>query len=108
MVFDIAINPNFEVFIDHRGDLATVDGIPGFEQSIVLHLTELFTDIINEFDEDTIIEMATVEAQRVTEEVDMAEAVAGFDIEFAEENPEKLLVTIIYDTGDISELEVEA
>lgn len=107
MVFDLLLNEDFEVEIDHRGDLATVDGRRGFEQSILLHLTERFTEIIDTGTEENKMELARVEAERVAREMDMLNRVAGFDVEMSSETPELMLVTIIYESGDTSDLEVE-
>lgn len=108
MTFDIQVDEDFDVFIDHRGDLATVDGRDGFEQSIVLHLTERFTELINTSTNENLEELARVEAGRVADEMDMLDEVAGFETAFAPDQPGLLEVTIIYDTGDTSELEVQA
>lgn len=108
MTFDIKVNEDFDVGIDHRGDLASVDGRAGFEQAIVLHLTERFTQLINTSTNENLKELARVEAGRVADDMDMIDEVAGFDAAFAPEQPGLLRVTIIYDTGDTSELEVQA
>lgn len=107
MVFDLHVNEDFEVSINHRGDLESVDGRPGFEQSILLHLTARFSGVISEFAPENVRELARVEAERVAEDMEMLHEIAGFAIELSDENPERLLVTIIYDSGDTSELEVQ-
>lgn len=106
-MFDLALNEDFEVYIDHRGDLASVDGRRGFEQAVLLHLTERFSGLINSFTEENLLELASVEARRVANDMDMLNQVASFDARFSRDDPERLLVDIVYESGDISELEVE-
>lgn len=107
MTFDLLLNEDFEVEIDHRGDLATVDGRRGFEQSILLHLTERFTQIIDTGTDENVKELARVEAGNVADQMDMIDEVSAFEAVFSPDEPETLIVTVVYDTGDTSDLEVE-
>jgi hypothetical protein len=104
---DIALNDEFDVFIDHRGDLATVEGREAFEQQLILWVQERFTRALSEYGDDEIIDLLEVEAERVAEEVDRVVALSGFNVEFSDTKPNTVIVEIIYDTGEITTFEVQ-
>ena len=106
MVFDIALSQENEVFIDHRGDLATVEGRDGFEQSVGLAITEEYTDIVNEFDDNNILSLVEVKARKVAARHSMLDSVADIDASFAEDGV-TLRVEISYAIGDDVVVEAE-
>ena len=99
MVFDLALSRENEVFIDHRGDLATVEGRDGFEQSIALAITDAYTDIVNEFDDNNILSLVEVKARKVVARHSMLNEVTGINADFAEDGV-TLRVEISYAIGD--------
>lgn len=100
MPTDIALDENFELFIDHTDDLATVSGRDEFEQRVRLRLTELYQDIISEFDKQTILSLVELEAERVADGSDEISSMPLFRVEFSTENMETLEVDIVYDTDE--------
>ena len=99
MVFDLALSKENEVFIDHRGELATVEGREGFEQSVALAITDAYTDIVNEFDDKNILSLVEVKARKVAERHSMLSQVADINASFAEDGV-TLRVEISYQIGD--------
>jgi hypothetical protein len=103
---DLALNSDFDIYISGRGDLATVTGRAAFEQKLVVRLQENFTPIINELDKANVRDMLLLETKRVVDEMDMVDAVAAYDAQFSDEQPNTVDVTIVYDTGDELTFEV--
>lgn len=100
MPADIALDENFDVFINARGDLAIVEGNDQFEQEVIIRITARYHDLISELDRDAVRELVEVEARRVADEMNRLSRVAAFGAEFSDEDPNTLVVTIIYDTGE--------
>jgi hypothetical protein len=100
MPTDLALDDNFELFIDHTGDLATVSGRDEFEQRLRIRLTELYQDIISEFDKQTILSLVELEAERVADEAEEISSMPLFRTEFSETDMETLEVDIVYDTDE--------
>lgn len=104
---DIALNDSFDVFIDHRGDLATVEGREAFEQQLILWIQERFTNALSEYGDNEVLDLIEVEAERVANEVDGVVGIAGFDVQFSDEQVNTVEVQVIYDTGDTTLFEVQ-
>lgn len=107
MVFDLALDEDGDIYLNHRGDLATVDGQEGLEQAVLINLLVRYNQIIEDHSRDTVLTIIELEAERVVDELDDINSVAGIGASFDDENPEKLLVEIVYDTGSATTLEVE-
>ena len=106
MVFDLALSNENDVFIDHRGDLATVEGREGFEQSVGLVITDEYTDIVNEFDDTNILSLVEVKAQKVAQQHSMLDSVSDIAASFADDGV-TLEVEISYLRGDNVVVEAE-
>jgi hypothetical protein len=102
---DLAINENFEVYIDARGDLAHVSGRDAFEQEIAIRITDRYNEIISETDKDTARNLVQLEARRVAEDMDRLDRVASITANYDPDNNEKLLVNIVYATGEEAVIE---
>jgi hypothetical protein len=105
-VKDFKINSNYDIFISHRGDLATVSGREAFEQKLVLRLEEGFGNVINELDKQNVKDMLLLEARRVAEDMDEIDNIAAFSATFSDENPNTAEVTLVYNTGEELTFEV--
>lgn len=106
MTFDLAVDENFDVFISHRGDLATVEGRDRFEQEIAFRLNKELVGLIGTLDKSTVRDLARVNARRVAQKADRIDRIAAMRTEFSKDQPNTLILTIIYDTGDEATFEV--
>lgn len=109
-IVDLAVDGNFEVFIDHSGDLGTVKGRAAFEQRLVIRLTERLRNLIGrqDADESTIRKLAETYIERIAEEEGQLEDVAAYGAEFPDDRPGVLEITVIYDTGEPLEFDIES
>lgn len=109
-IVDLAVDENFEVFIDHRGDIGTVKGRAAFEQRLVIRLTERLRSLIgrHDADQETIKTLAQTYIQRIATEEEQLEDVAAYGAEFPDDRPGVLEITVIYDTGDPLEFDIES
>lgn len=109
-IVDLAVDENFEVFINNKGDLAGVRGRAAFEQEVVIRLTDRMRDIIGEpaVDEETVTKLAETYARRVATAMDQLENVSTFRAEFSDEEVDTLEVTIVYNTGEMLEFDIES
>jgi hypothetical protein len=105
-VEDFKIDSNYDIFISHRGDLATVSGREAFEQKLAIRIEESFGSVINELDKENVKDMLLLEAKRVAEDMDEIENIAAFSATFSEENANTVEVTLVYDSGDELTFEV--
>lgn len=107
---DLAVDSNFEVFIDHRGDLGSVKGRSAFNQKLVIRLTERLRNIIgtSNADKETIKELARTHAQRVANQMDELDNIASFSAAFPDDKIGVLEVTIVFDTGEPLTFEIES
>lgn len=99
-VEDLAINRDGEVYLDARGDLATVTGTAAFEQELMLRVSGRYLDIAGTVDRGTIRDLLEVEARRVADEMDQLDRVVDIRIVYPNDAINTVEVTVIYDTGD--------
>lgn len=104
---DLEVNQNFEVFMGHRGDLGTVSGRAAFEQEVALRLQDRYHDVIGELEPEAIREVLKNQAQRVAQEMDKIENIANFRAQESTDVPNTFEVTIIMNTGDVLNFEVD-
>lgn len=101
MVFDIALSEDFEVIINERSLLETVDGNEGLEQAIALRLTDKYYDLIGSgLENKNITNILEVEAKRVARSLDSLTELSSITVEYSDTEPETLEVEIMYNTGD--------
>lgn len=105
-VRDFKLDGDFDIFIDHRGDLATVSGREAFEQKLIVRIQENFTEQIGRFDKENIKDLLLLETERIAEEQDQIDRIAAFSAAFSDEKPNTVEITIVYDTGDELTFEV--
>lgn len=99
-VEDIAFDTNFEAYITERGDLAGWSGKDRFEGHVVLRISTRYREIIGDYEPSTIRTKLRQEAARVARRMNQIEDIAALTIEFVEDQPNTVRVTIIYDTTD--------
>lgn len=97
---DLALDSNYDVFINARGDLGTVSGHEAFEQEVMLRVVDKYTDLLGTLDRDSIIKFVELEAGRVVQEVEDLQGIDTLNAEFVDDEPNTVEVRIVYDTGD--------
>lgn len=101
MTFDILLNDGYDVELDDRNDLATVEGRRAVEQSIEVMVTSYFYEQIGSITAVNAVESLELQARRVAQDnpninnlVDVsAERVSGTGGGAA------IQLSIVYDTG---------
>ena len=96
---DLRLNENFEIVIDHRKDLAMVDGREEFEQHIALGLTSFFSDEIGSVDHQSAKSRLRLHASRLVNQSGRVGEVAAITVEESEDQPNALEVNITYSGG---------
>lgn len=109
-VVDLRVDESFNVFINHRGDLAGVKGRAAFEQELIIRLTERMRGLIGQPDvgEDSLRELARSYAERVASEMDVLDSVASFAAEFSDEEFSTMDIELVYDTGEVLEFSIQS
>jgi hypothetical protein len=105
-VEDLAIDSNFEVYLDHRGDLATVSGRDAFEQELAIRLKERFNDLIGDTRPGNIMDLLETEARRVADEMNRINRLQNIVVTRDDDIPGKYNASIVYDTGEQFTFEV--
>lgn len=109
-VQDLAIDSDFNVFLNHRGDLETVSGRDAFEQELVIRLTREMRPLIGRSDVDTssIVELAESKMGRIAGSMDELDSLSTYSASLADERKGTVLeIEAIYDTGEVLQFEVE-
>lgn len=78
---DLALNSDFSVYLNGRNDLATVDGVEAFEQSVAMMLTDfMYNSIPGRTQRDSIKERLRLEVNRVASEHDFVDEISSISI----------------------------
>lgn len=93
---DLALDETFDVFLDDRNEVATVDDREAFEQSVAVHLTEYMYDITGDTDIATLKEKIRLQASRVAREHDRLDSIDQIVVERAPDKPGTIQVTLVY------------
>lgn len=97
---DIGLNENFDLDFDDTNDLPTVTGQALFEQRLRTTVVSFFQTTIGETNRDNARELLELEASRVVDRFDQIVSVANIRTEYDEDEPNTIVLTITYDTGD--------
>lgn len=100
MTFDLRLNSNFDLVIDDRNDLATVEGRDQFEQEVVIYVTEYMYGVIGTTGEDTMRERLRLQVNRVADDHDLINRVADVKVTPSAEKANTFEVRIIYDQDE--------
>lgn len=103
---DLAIDESLNVYIDAGGNLGFVEGRQAFEQRVGVRLTDRYYDLIGNTDRQEVIERIRTEAQRIADAEPSIDSMPTFDIQQSSDKQNELIVTILYDTGDSTELTI--
>jgi len=103
MAQDIALDEDFDVFIDDRNDLGTVEGRAEVEQSIALQVSLYFFSEIGETNYSKVEEQLKLKTRRAARENDRIDSIQSIVVERSIEEKDTYNVTISYDqTEDFS------
>lgn len=97
---DIAVDENFDVFTDDTNDFAMVEGRPAFNQALAVILTRYYSEIIGSTKHANILKKLNLRAERVILNSNLVSEVQNIDIEFVDDEPGVVEVTIHYRIGD--------
>lgn len=97
---DLGVDSTLDVYIDGSGDLAYVTGREAFNQAVIVGLRAFYDDIIGENNPDTVLELLKVGARRIARRHDEIENIVTFSAEFSDDEPDTVVVTIVYDSGE--------
>ncbi len=98
-MIDLKIDENYEVVIDHRKDLGTVEGRDEFEQHIALGLSEFFLDEIGSTDVPNAAARLELYAGRLVNTSERVGEVASVTVEESDTKTNTLEVSIVYRGG---------
>lgn len=97
---DIGLNEHFDFELDDRNDAPTVEGRVEFEQKLRLRVTDYFHEIIGNAEGQNALKLVQVAARRVARDEQGIETVSAINAEYAEDAPNTIEVTVVYDTND--------
>ena len=97
---DIGLTEEFDIELNARNDLPVVSGRELFEQRLRIAVTEVLQDAIGGMDRNTTLQLIRVQAQRVARESEDLDAVGELSVEYDDERPNTINLTVIYDTGE--------
>lgn len=96
---DISLGSDLSVHLDDRNDLGYVEGRAAFEQEVVVSLTDyLYAEALGEMDMQTIQQAVRLQVSRVARKHDELASIGNIVVERSEDNPNTLLVSVIYQT----------
>lgn len=97
---DIGLNDSFDLELDGSNDIPLVRGREAFEQRLRLSITSSFQDIIGSTNRSTALQLIEVQVKRVARQYDVIEQMVQIQVEYDDDQPNTINLTIIYDTGD--------
>lgn len=99
---DILLNDDYDVELDDRNDLATVEGRREIEQSIEMMVTAYFYAMVGSTTAINAVEKLELEAQRVAQNNEHIESLSKVEAERVQDGSGGtggIEINIIYDTG---------
>lgn len=100
------MNELFDLELDDRNDLDTVTGREEFEQRLRLSVTAAFETQIGSMEDRNVRKRLAVQARRVIDRYEDIERVAQLTVEYSEDAPNTVEVTLLYATGEDFSFEV--
>jgi hypothetical protein len=97
---DLSLDSSFDVFLDDRNDVATVDGVEEFEQSVAVMLTDYMYSMTGDTDFETLKEKIRLQTGRVARNHDKIDSVDRIVVERHPDEPSTLLVELIYNSNN--------
>lgn len=95
-MMDLALDGNFDVFLDDRNDVATVEGRDQFEQSVSWYLTSYMYSLAGDTDFETLKEKIRLQVSRVARRHDMLDSIEKIAVQKDPERPGIVRVELIY------------
>jgi hypothetical protein len=97
---DIGLNDQFDIELDGRQDLPLVTGRAKFEQRLRISVTEFFTEVVGETDRPAALRLIEKEAKQVARRFEEIERAIQILVDYDDDQPNTIELTVIYDTGD--------
>lgn len=97
---DIALGSDFSVFLDHRNDIAKVEGREEFEQSVVVMLTDYMQNVLSDYNPDTIKQKLRLRVTRVAGRHDEIQSIQSIDIYRKQQQADTYVVEVTYLTAE--------
>lgn len=96
---DIGLNSDFDLELDDRNDLPTVTGRDLFEQRLRISVTSFFQDVVGDTNRSSALQMVEVQARRIANRFSEIQRVVQIQVEYDDDEPNVINLTVIYDTG---------
>lgn len=96
---DLALDGNFDIFLDDRNDVATVDGRAEFEQTVAVKLTSYMYNIAGDTDFATLKEKIRLQVSRVARSHDMLDSINRVAVDRHPDKPGTVRVELIYSSS---------
>lgn len=102
---DLGLDENMEVNLDQMNDLKTVSGTDELEQSIAITVHRFMNSEIGALDRSEITSRIERKANRVVAENRYADRVFDTVAFWDDENPNQVILRVIYGSDELSEME---
>lgn len=97
---DLALDGEFDVFLDDRNDVATVSGRSEFEQTVAVKLTSYMYNITGDTDFPTLKEKIRLQVSRVARSHDTLDSIENVVVERHPEKASTVVVDLRYSSGN--------
>jgi len=97
---DLALDSTFDIFLDDRNEVATVEGVEAFEQSVAVQLTEFMYNIPGDGDFQTLKEKIRLQVSRVARNHDMLDNIEKVVVRRHPDKAGTVAVELIYTSND--------
>lgn len=103
---DLFVNRFFDVELDDRNDVRTVDGRAKFEQSVAIYLTDYMYDITGDVDISVLKERIRLQVSRVENNHQMIESIDLVNIGETPGDAGTIGVEIVYESDETFDFEL--
>lgn len=97
---DIGLDEDFDITLDDRNDLPTVEGREAFEQRLAIRVTAYYHRIVGSVNRSNMASLLRMQANRVAQDAPDVNRVVDIRVGFSDEQANTAEVTAIYETGD--------
>lgn len=97
---DLALDGDFDVFLDDRNDVSTVEGRDEFEQTVAIKLTSFMYNIAGDTDFQTLKEKIRLQVSRVARSHDMLDSIEDIEVSRHPDKASTVVVLLRYSSGN--------
>lgn len=97
---DLSLDENFDVSLNDRNDLSTVEGRSEFEQSVAVKLTAFMYGIAGDSDFEVLKQRVRYQVSRVARSHDILESIEKIIVERHPDKPGTIVVELVYSSAD--------